>query len=163
MLTGNGTSPNLNGILKRLTDPTATASRMNEAKYIEAMVGALDGIHGTNLKDVRMLVGKTTFARMASLFWNSTAVSVAAYLEANTGGVRMSDRIPVVASNVQPGIVRVGMRSFCAVAPVWGGVQLIRDVYSSAGSGEVVVTALQLISDMQVLHSGAFAEVSIFP
>ena len=91
-----------------------------------------------------------------------SAVSVASYLDTYTGGVRMSDRIPV-ASNAQPGIVRLGMRPMCAVSVVWGGVTLIRDIYSGAASGEIVVTALQLIGDVHVLRDGSFAEVSFYP
>ena len=75
----------------------------------------------------------------------------------------MSDRIPAVAANVQPGIVRLGMRPMCAVSVVWGGVTLIRDIYSGAASGEIVVTALQLIGDVHVLRDGSFAEVSFYP
>ena len=100
---------------------------------------------------------------MASGYFDATAVSAASYLDTHTGGVRMSDRIPDVASSIQPGIVRLGMRPMCVVSVVWGGVTLIRDIYSGAASGEIVVTALQLIGDVHVLRDGSFAEVSFYP
>ena len=120
-------------------------------------------MHGYTLGDLRTLAGKATYQAMASGYFDNTAVSVASYLDAATAGVRMSDRIPVVAANVQPGIIRLGMRPMCAVSTVWGGVTLIRDIYSGAASGEIVVTALQLIGDVHVLRSGSFAEVSFYP
>ncbi len=163
LLNGNGASPNINGLLKRLTDPDAEAVKNTPASYVSTIVGALDGRHGYDLKALRALVGKSTFVAMAASYFDNTSVSTAAYLDANTGGVRMSDRVPAVAANVQAGIVRVGMTPWSAVSAVWGGVQLIRDNFTGAGKGEIVVTALQLISDVHVLRSGSFAQVSFKP
>ena len=163
ILNGDGSSPNITGLLERLTDPTAAATKDLPGTYVGTVAGSLDGVHGYTLGDLRTLAGKATYQAMASGYFDSTAVSVASYLDAATAGVRMSDRIPDVASNVQPGIVRLGMRPMCAVSVVWGGVTLIRDIYSGAASGEIVVTALQLIGDVHVLRDGSFAEVSFYP
>ena len=166
LLNGDGVAPNINGLLKRLTDPTAAASKDTPGSYVKTVAGSLDGIHGYTLGDLRTLAGKQTYQAMAGAFFDKTAVSTASYLDTytgGTGGVRMSDRIPDVASDVQAGIVRLGMRPMCAVSVVWGGVTLIRDIYSGAASGEIVVTALQLIGDVHMLRDGSFAEVSFYP
>ena len=163
ILNGDGSAPNINGLLKRLTDPTPAGTKDLPGTYVGTVAGALDGVHGYTLNDLRTLAGKATYQAMASGYFDNTAVSVASYLDAATAGVRMSDRIPAVASNVQPGIIRLGMRPMCAVSVVWGGVTLIRDIYSGAASGEIVVTALQLIGDVHVLRDGSFAEVSFYP
>ena len=162
ILNGDGSAPNINGLLKRLTTPDEAMEKHTPGTYVSTVAGSLDGIHGYTLGDLRTLAGKQTYQAMASGYFDSTAVSVASYLDTYTGGVRMSDRIPV-ASNAQPGIVRLGMRPMCAVSVVWGGVTLIRDIYSGAASGEIVVTALQLIGDVHVLRDGSFAEVSFYP
>ena len=163
LLNGSGVAPNINGLLKRLTDPTPAATKDLPGTYVGTVAGSLDGVHGYTLGDLRTLAGKATYQAMASGYFDNTAVSVASYLDNATAGVRMSDRIPAVAANVQPGIVRLGMRPMCAVSVVWGGVTLIRDIYSGAASGEIVVTALQLIGDVHVLRVGSFAEVSFYP
>ena len=163
LLNGDGVAPNINGLLQRLTDPTAASTKDTPGSYVSTVAGSLDGVHGYTLGDLRTLAGKATYQAMASGYFDSTAVSVASYLDTYTGGVRMNDRIPAVASDVQAGIVRLGMRPMCAVSVVWGGVTLIRDIYSGAASGEMVVTALQLIGDVHVLRSGAFAQVSFYP
>ena len=163
LLNGDGVAPNINGLLQRLTDPDEAMEKHTPGTYVSAVAGSLDGIHGYTLGDLRTLAGKQTYQAMASGYFDSTAVSVASYLDTYTGGLRMSDRIPDVASNVQAGIVRLGMRPMCAVSVVWGGVTLIRDIYSGAASGEIVVTALQLIGDVHVLRDGSFAEVSFYP
>ena len=163
LLNGDGQAPNINGLLQRLTDPTAAGVKDTPGSYVKTVAGSLDGIHGYTLGDLRTLAGKQTYQAMASGYFDSTAVSTASYLDTYTGGVRMSDRISDVASDVQAGIVRLGMRPMCAVSVVWGGVTLIRDIYSGAASGEIVVTALQLIGDVHVLRDGSFAEVSFYP
>ena len=162
ILNGDGSAPNINGLLKRLTDPTAAMEKYDPETYVSTIAGSLDGIHGYTLGDLRTLAGKATYQAMASEYFEATAVSVASYLDTYTGGLRMSDRIPG-DSSAQAGIVRLGMRPMCAVSVVWGGVTLIRDIYSGAASGEIVVTALQLIGDVHVLRDGSFAEVSFYP
>ena len=163
LLNGDGVAPNINGLLQRLTDPDEAMEKHTPGTYVSTVAGSLDGIHGYTLGDLRTLAGKQTYQAMVSGYFDSTAVSTASYLDTYTGGLRMSDRIPDVASSVQPGIVRLGMRPMCAVSVVWGGVTLIRDIYSGAASGEIVVTALQLIGDVHVLRDGSFAEVSFYP
>ena len=163
LLNGDGVAPNINGLLQRLTDPTAAGTKNTPGSYVKTVAGSLDGVHGYTLGDLRTLAGNQTYQAMASGYFDSTAVSTASYLDTYTGGVRMSDRISDVASDVQAGIVRLGMRPMCAVSVVWGGVTLIRDIYSGAASGEIVVTALQLIGDVHVLRDGSFAEVSFYP
>ena len=163
LLNGDGVAPNITGLLQRLTDPDEAMEKHTPGSYVSTVAGSLDGVHGYTLGDLRTLAGKATYQAMAAAFFDKTAVSVASYLDTYTGGVRMSDRIPAVASSIQPGIVRLGMRPMCAVSVVWGGVTLIRDIYSGAASGEIVVTALQLIGDVHVLRDGSFAEVSFYP
>ena len=163
ILNGDGSAPNITGLLERLTDPDEAMEKHTPGTYVSTIAGSLDGVHGYTLGDLRTLAGKATYQAMVSGYFDSTAVSTASYLDTYTGGVRMSDRIPDVASNLQAGIVRLGMRPMCAVSVVWGGVTLIRDIYSGAASGEIVVTALQLIGDVHVLRDGSFAEVSFYP
>ena len=163
ILNGDGSAPNITGLLERLTNPDEAMEKHTPGTYVSTIAGSLDGIHGYTLGDLRTLAGKATYQAMASGYFASTAVSTASYLDTYTGGLRMSDRIPDVTSNLQAGIVRLGMRPMCAVSVVWGGVTLIRDIYSGAASGEIVVTALQLIGDVHVLRDGSFAEVSFYP
>ena len=164
LLNGDGQAPNITGLLERLDTPDEPRAKYDPATYVSTIAGSLDGVHGYTLGDLRTLAGKVTYQAMASGYFEATAVSVASYLDTYTGGVRMSDRIPLGGgADEQVGIVRLGMRPMCAVSVVWGGVTLIRDIYSGAASGEIVVTALQLIGDVHVLRDGSFAEVSFYP
>ena len=85
-----------------------------------------------------------------------------AWLRARTGGLRTSRRLPDPAANIQQAIIRranpAGDR--VAVMPVWDGLELIRDPYTGAGKGEIVVTGLLLVGDVVVLRGGAFVQDS---
>ena len=47
-----------------------------------------------------------------------------------------------------------------AVMPVWSSLELIRDQYSAAGKGEVVVTGIMLVGDVVLLREDAFVQDS---
>ena len=47
-----------------------------------------------------------------------------------------------------------------AVMPTWQGLELIRDPYSGAAKGEVVVTGVVLMGDVVLLRSGCFVQDS---
>ena len=116
-----------------------------------------------DLGGIRQLVGVATYGHMAGEFRsNNDSMTAEAFLMDRTGGVRTSRRIAAAAGNIQQAIVRrsnpAGDR--VAVMPVWNGMQLIRDPYTSAGKGEVVVTGLMLVGDVIVLRAGAFVQDS---
>ena len=94
LLNGDGVAPNINGLLKRLTDPDEAMEKHTPGTYVSTIAGSLDGIHGYTLNDLRTLAGKQTYQAMVAGYFASTAVSVASYLDTHTGGVRMSVRIP---------------------------------------------------------------------
>ena len=75
------------------------------------------------------------------------------------GGLRASRRIADPENDIQasnhsadanPANDRV------AVAPVWSGLELIRDAITGAGKGEIVVTGLALVGGVVLLRSGVF-------
>ena len=98
----------------------------------------IDGLFATDPAGVRALVGPHTLRHMAATFaTNDDSVSAYAHLAGQFGGVRATRRIADPAVNIQQAIIRrtnpAGDR--VAVAPVWGGVELIRDPYTGAGQG----------------------------
>ncbi len=159
LLKGTGSAPELKSLFSQLTDPTADTDTEGFGTFISTVVGQIDGVHAYSVKDLYALVGKKTYEVMAGLFQANTAVSTADYLEDRLGGLRGTNRIAVPASDNQHGIVRLGMESMCAVAPVWGGIQLVADPYTGAGKGQHILTAYQLISDVLLLRSEAFKQV----
>ena len=158
---GDGT---LNGLLAILDNPTAPATGAEDfARYIAAAASHVDGLFAVDLAGVRQLVGVATYGHMASKFRsNNDSMTAEAFLTTRTGGVRTSRRIGAAVSNIQQAIVRRanpgGDR--VAVMPTWEGLELIRDIFSSAGKGEVVVTGVMLVGDVVLLREDAFVQES---
>ena len=159
LLAGSGSDPELKSIFSLLVDPTADTTTETFESFISTITGKLDGIHANELADIRSLVGMKTYEVMTSLFATNTAVSAADYLHSKIGGLRASKRITAPATDNQQGLVRLGDEPMCAVAPLWGGVQLIDDPYTNAAKGQRTITAYQLISDVLMLRPAAFAQV----
>ena len=159
LLAGSGSGAQLASLFSLLTDPTADQVVETFATFISTITGNLDGLHAYELADLRALVGMKTYEKMTELFAVNTAVSAADYLHNRIGGLRASKRIPAPVSDNQDGIVRLGMESMVAVAPVWGGIQLIDDPYTNAAKGQRTITAFQLVSDVLLLRPDAFKQV----
>lgn len=163
---GDGT---INGLLAILGAPDAPpAGQADFEAYITAAAGHVDGLFAVDLSGLRQLVGTATYGRMAARFRAAEADATAeSWLMDRTGGVRTSRRIPAPvpddpnapnANLVQRSIFRranpAGDR--VAVMPTWDGLELIRDPYTGAGKGEIVVTGVMLVGDVVVLRPGAF-------
>ena len=159
LLTGSGAAPQLKSLISLLGDPAASTAVETFATYISTITGLVDGLHAYELKDLKALVGMKTYEKMSETFADNTAVSSADYLHDRIGGLRASNRIAAPASGDQQGVVRLGMESMVAVAPVWGGVQLIDDPFTDAAKGHRTITAFQLVSDVLLLRADAFKQV----
>ena len=161
---GNGTAPNLNGILAQLTDPAAPASGAETyARYQTAASEHIDGLYATGPADVRMLVGPHTGRHMLGVYRaNEDSRTAWDLLSQTYGGVRITRRIADPASNIQQAIVRrtnpAGDR--VAVAPVWMGLEIIRDPYTDAPKGQIVVTGTVLVGGVVLLRKDAFVQDS---
>ena len=161
---GNNTAPNLNGLLAQLTDPSAPAANAETyTRYAAAFASHVDGLFATMPGDVRGLVGPHTLRHMASVFGTTSGDrSAYAMLASDFGGVRATRRIADPASNIQQAIIRranpAGDR--VAVAPVWMGLEIIRDPYTDAPKGQIVVTGTVLVGGVVLLRSDAFVQDS---
>ena len=84
------------------------------------------------------------------------------YWRSNGGGIRATRRIVDPSSNIQQAIIRrtnpAGDR--VAVAPVWMGLEVIRDVYTKGREGQVQVTGTVLVGGVVLLRGAAFVQDS---
>lgn len=162
VLNGSGAGANLNGLLNQLTDPAAPGTGAETFdRYAIAFASHIDGLHATGMSGVRALIGVQTFVHMASLFRGSDGpISAASYIMREYGGIRSSRRITAPAANIQQAVVRRGNEPGIVRAPVWMGVEFIRDPYSEAGKGEVVITATSMIGGLAITRMSAFVQDS---
>ncbi|MCY4510479.1 MAG: hypothetical protein OXG35_26505 [Acidobacteria bacterium] len=164
LVNGNGTAPNLNGVLQQLTDPSNPAAGAETyARYQTALSSHIDGLFAVGPMDVRALVGVHTMRHMLGVYRANEDATTAYDMATNRyGGVRATHRIADPASNFQQAIIRranpAGDR--VAVAPVWMGMEIIRDVYTKAREGQVQVTGTVLVGGIVLLRSDAFVQDS---
>ena len=147
IITGDGTAPAVNGFLNELTDPTNPSSESSFSDYASARAGLVDGRYSMSEDHVRLVVGKETYKHAAGIYQTGSGVSALDRLKA-----RVSAHITDPASNIQKAIA--SMSQGRAVSPMWPSIGLIRDPFSGASKGEIVLTATALFNFKILDESG---------
>ena len=141
-IAGNGTAPNLNGLINQLTDPSNPTSIVAFDGFVEAFSDAIDGLWASTTADVSLVVNVDAYKLAAKTFRGTAAnggpaVTFADYAKNMSGGFWTNKRMPATDSTIARGIVfrkgRMGLRTACL--PQWGSIS-IDDIYSDAGSGQ---------------------------
>ena len=146
VLNGDGSAPNPTGFFSELTapaDPGASAT-ISFAQLLAAHAAGVDGRYAQNLLDVRMLIGSHTYRVGAAIQTAGGGLAATDYLIARSGGLRVSSHVVAPVSDIQGGLTYAVGGAGSAVAPIWEGLSLVRDIYSGAAEGEIAVTALGL-------------------
>ena len=174
-LNGNGTAPNLQGLVSGITDESAPGSVVDYKAFIKA---AADGIDGgpwsESLSDVILLTNADAMKRAEATFQVTgaggftTAVSAAAYLRQNSRGFMASSRMPDTVSNVVQCLrVRMGTvgldginAPMTASMPVWANLS-IDDIYSDSASATRHFSVHLLVGDPVLLYSNAYEKVAV--
>ncbi len=169
ILNGAGAAYNtdgeIRGLLAQLTDPSAPGANAETwARFNAAAVSHLADPWAVSESDVRLLVGEGTYKHAAGVFRaNNTDESFTVYANRVFGGIRMSGKIAAPASNIQQAVVARAnpANDAPAVMPAWSGFDLtVRDVYTGAAKGQVMVTVNMLIGDVVLLRSDVFVQHS---
>ena len=149
IITGDGTAPNVEGFLAALTDPTNPTAVAGFADYASARASLVDGKYAMSEDDIRLVVGKDTYRHAAGIFQTGSGVSALDRLKA-----RVSAHVTAPASNIQRAIA--AMSQGRAVSPMWPSIGLIRDPFSGASKGEIVLTATALFN-FKILDESGFS------
>ena len=158
---GSGTAPALKSLRSQITAADDETTAETFATFLTKSAGFVDGRFASTLGEVRQIVGVDTFAKASGLF-SARDLSAADALSQRSAGFRAvtTDFIPAKSGTLQTGIVRRGSQPMSAASALWSGVRLIRDELTSAAKGEIVITALQLISDVVLVQSDAWRATS---
>lgn len=162
ILVGDGTSPNLAGLFddgSGITVPSNATTEADFAAYNAIVADSVDGIYAASEGDVSVLFGVATLRHARRAIATGTAISGLDRVMGVAAGFMSSAHVADVASKNQSAMLRRGTLR-AAVAPVWQGVQLIRDELSDAGKGWVHVTAVALYG-FEVVRAAAFNHVKL--
>ena len=147
----NGVAAGLNGLFLQATDVAKAAAVETYATGIGRFAELVDGSHAYSLADLRCVVGPSTYAFYMGLI--SDGITLADYLESKMGSFRVSNRMPAINDKGQRGLVTLNGGPSPIRIYVWNALEIIRDPYSSAGTGKVTVTATALVSEVYIPHT----------
>ena len=134
------------------TDPSNAASMADYAGLTAAVV---DGKYANMDTDVSVLMGNQTFRHAARVVSQSGETTALQMLRQRSASLRVSAHMPAHASTITRTIMRRGSRPDDSYFPVWDGIELIRDPYSTARSGQVRITAVALYNCV-ILRTDAY-------
>ena len=148
-INGDGSAPNVDGLINQLTDPDNPTAVATWVSLLATAASGIDGLWAKTLRAVRLTVNPATYQLASALLRGAEGpISAAAYLAQHAGGFETNKRMPPAASNIAHGIVyrigRPGIRT--AVHPTWGEVA-IDDIYTDSDSGTRHFTLSVLVGD----------------
>ena len=180
-INGNGTAPNLAGILQRLSDPTAAPTAVADFDtFVAAFAAGVDGLWSNTVKEVAIVGGVETYRLSASTFRDPATGTAGGrgneafsdYGMGHYGGWWTNTRMPDPATfmsvdNVQQAILYRKGRSMMggagamrtAVCPHWNVID-IDDIYSGSAQGERYFTMHVLLGDVILVQPNAYAQVA---
>ena len=158
-INGNGTSPNVQGLIDQLTDPTNPSDAATFDLFVAAFADAIDGLWAATPGEVGIVANVDAFKLSAKTFRDGSGgqsragdMAFSDYAKAHYGGWWTNKRMPATASTIARGIVyrmgRMGLRT--ALHPTWGTVS-IDDIYTDSRSGQRHFTVHMLVGDKVLL------------
>ena len=125
------------------TARVAQANANTFASYIANLLhGRIDGRFAMTESDIRLLLGTATYGDIAATYRAAESAETALTHIKNAGVMcRVSSHIPAAAGMKQDAIIRRGMLQD-AVIPIWQGIEILEDVYTGRGKGEIEISAL---------------------
>ena len=148
-INGDGSAPNVDGLINQLTDPDNPTAVATWVSLLATAASGIDGLWAKTLRAVRLTVNPATYQLASALLRGAEGpISAAAYLAQHAGGFETNKRMPPAASNIAHGIVyRIGRPEIrTAVHPTWGEVA-IDDIYTDSDSGTRHFTLSVLVGD----------------
>ena len=142
-INGSGVAPNVEGLVKQLTDPTDPTAVADFDAFLAAFADQIDGLWASRMGEVAVVTNPDAYKLSAKAFRDVGTnnghrgdISFADYATSHTAGWWANKRMPATASMIARGIVhrkgRMGLKT--AVHPVWANVA-IDDIYTDSGAG----------------------------
>ena len=152
-ISGDGSAPNVNGLINQLTNPTDPTTVATFDDFVASFVDQVDGLWAMTGKDVAIVTNPDAWKLSAKTFRDiATAdlgdMAFSDYAMGHFGGWWCNSRMPATASTIARGIVyrkgKPGLRT--ASHPTWGSMS-VTDIYSDAESGQTHFTLAVLVGD----------------
>ena len=129
-----------NGFVNELPNPTNPGSVIAYQNFVDTYTELIDGTYAYKLSDLRVICGAKTYEVAVTKFrTTSSEVSATDFIDSRSAGLSVSGHIPSPASNIQRAVVaKLSAPGNNAVLPVWQGLEILVDPYSSGSSSGLV-------------------------
>ena len=168
IVNGNGTAPNIDGLLNQLTAVGASTAIAAFDDFVALVAGRVDGLWAGGTPDIAMVVNPETYRLAARTFRGAAAdggpvFTASTYLRETSGAFFCNERMPAKTSHVASAIAyrmgRTGLRTACL--PTWGTIS-IDDIYTLSRSGQRAFTVHALVgSKLLIVQPDAYVEASV--
>ena len=163
-INGNGTAPNVRGFSTAIAEASVPSAVATITDYAGLAAEGVDGIHAYMQSEVSVLLGVDSYRHSARLFnaqYNDlTGLEALIARSAQTLATSFIGDPPSSGNraNVQDYYLHAGVdeNRGDSVAAMWPALELVRDVYTRAKQGEVVLTWIALWDLYAALRSGAY-------
>ena len=178
VLNGDGQGANVSGIIASLADtpfPALAGAAKDPAQLTwenarEMLYTLLDGKFARTERDIRLLIGDSTYQRLRSVYRDGATASNVDGIDALTAmgaSLRRSFLIPAQDAYLPSATKREqhliwAAEAGAAVAPVWQGITMIRDPYTEAGKAQIVLTA-HMMYDFLFRRKDGWKDLAVNP
>ena len=174
MINGNGTAPNLRGILTTLNNPDPPEAGVADFDdFVAAFASGVDGLWASTVRDVAVVANPETYKLSVKTFRDATGqdlgdTAFSDYAMEKYGGWWTNKRMPDKANHIAPAILyRMGRSAMgadpgmrTAVCPHWGEIS-IDDPYTGSAKAERYFTVHVLLGDVILVQPDAYAQVDL--
>ena len=168
IVNGDGSSPDINGILNQLTAVAAGSAVATFDDFVALVADRVDGLWAGGTPEIAMVVNPETYRLAAKTFRGTAAnggpvVTASAFLKDTSGAFWTNERMPDKSSHVASAIAyrmgRMGLRTACL--PTWGTIS-IDDIYTDSRSGQRSFVVHALVGDkVLIVQPAAYVEASV--
>lgn len=145
VVSANDTAPNTGSIISHAAARVGNApgAVAKIADFDKVFNDGIDGLYAYSRSEVNLLIGVDTQKFLGNNRHDETAQTFGQLVSGAGGAMRATTRVADPASNIQKAY-RMVPSELRAYAPVWEGLELIRDPYTDAKAGRVRITAMML-------------------
>ena len=149
VINGKASNPDFDGLFDAATDVARPSADQGYGAVRSHVLTHVDGRYAYGPGDLRIAIGSTTYGLMEGLYQSNGDISVYESLMAKLGALVVSNRMPNATNSnkSQKGLLVLsgggGPPRF--EVPVWNRLALVRDEYTAAKKGQVVLTVNMLL------------------
>ena len=161
-LNGDGTAPNVTGLFSRIAEPTAPTAVATYSDYAGLHAAAVDGLHADMETSVSGVIGPDTYRHAAGVYQAGSGESGSEALKRRSASCMASPFIAAPAAKIQQAILHAGTETMRgdSVAAMWPALEVIRDIYTKASSGQISLTWVALWDLYAAFRMAAYKRAS---